>query len=272
MMAFSWLCGIVWALLAHTVFVRAASPLLPSTTYITINPTQTTITLEKPYCLSTAGNAVYLYVMQSGASSNAVINAANNILTTTYSQSTGGSKQPYLAASFAIPSCSSLPDFTNLGDPTKAQSILDSYIVRVGADVTCLTDPNFTGYCNPPLNNSTAYRFKYVYADAGGVAQYQTDWSAPITTNGGKAYSTIDTWPGRRSGGMIVLTSILSVLLFFLLVGFAGTIFAWVTGGPTGVESTAYDTRTSIKAPAKPSSSAEPVYSTTHEYSPHPQA
>lgn len=37
-------------------------------------------------------------------------------------------------------------------------------------------------------------------------------------------YSVIDTWPGRRSGGMIVVTSILGCLPFFLLVGFAGAI------------------------------------------------
>lgn len=37
-------------------------------------------------------------------------------------------------------------------------------------------------------------------------------------------YLAIDTWPGRRSGGMIVITSILGSLPFFLLVGFAGAI------------------------------------------------
>lgn len=37
-------------------------------------------------------------------------------------------------------------------------------------------------------------------------------------------YSAIDTWPGRRSGGMIVITSILGSLPFFLLMGFAGAI------------------------------------------------
>nr|KAF6498477.1 uroplakin 3A [Rousettus aegyptiacus] len=36
--------------------------------------------------------------------------------------------------------------------------------------------------------------------------------------------SAIDTWPGRRSGGMIVITSILGSLPFFLLLGFAGAI------------------------------------------------
>lgn len=37
-------------------------------------------------------------------------------------------------------------------------------------------------------------------------------------------YLAIDTWPGRRSGGMIVITSILGSLPFFLLLGFAGAI------------------------------------------------
>nr|XP_004610625.1 unnamed protein product [Sorex araneus] len=37
-------------------------------------------------------------------------------------------------------------------------------------------------------------------------------------------YAAIDTWPGRRSGGMIVITSILGSLPFLLLVAFTGAV------------------------------------------------
>ncbi|XP_008580993.1 PREDICTED: uroplakin-3a [Galeopterus variegatus] len=46
----------------------------------------------------------------------------------------------------------------------------------------------------------------------------------PVPACGLTPYSSIDTWPGRRSGGMIVITSILGSLPFFLLLGFAGAI------------------------------------------------
>lgn len=49
-------------------------------------------------------------------------------------------------------------------------------------------------------------------------------WSKWLRSSAATPYSAIDTWPGRRSGGMIVITSILGSLPFFLLVGFAGAI------------------------------------------------
>lgn len=47
--------------------------------------------------------------------------------------------------------------------------------------------------------------------------------SGPVSLSA-TPYAAIDTWPGRRSGGMIVVTSILGSLPFFLLVAFAGAI------------------------------------------------
>jgi len=38
----------------------------------------------------------------------------------------------------------------------------------------------------------------------------------------------IDTWPGRRSGGMIVITAVLSVLVFLLLAAFLASVSAAV--------------------------------------------
>ena len=56
---------------------------------------------------------------------------------------------------------------------------------------------------------------------AEGCSVWGSQWArVPLAT----PYSAIDTWPGRRSGGMIVITSILGSLPFFLLVAFAGAI------------------------------------------------
>uniref|UniRef100_A0A8C5WAE8 Uroplakin 3A n=1 Tax=Leptobrachium leishanense TaxID=445787 RepID=A0A8C5WAE8_9ANUR len=267
----SWQYVVLWAYVAHTALVRGESPVLPSTKYISLNPTQTTISLEKPYCSSSTAAMVYLYVVQNGAT-NTAVSDANIILNTTFTSSSGGKSQPYLADKFTNPQCVNFPDLSTLNVSTLVSGVLANYIVRVGGNVDCLTDPNFSGICNPPLQTGTSYRFKYVYANAG-VKQFETDWSPAISTITAKTSSTIDTWPGRRSGGMIVLTSILSVLLFFLLLGFIGMVVASLTvGSSSGGDIKTYDTRISHKAPAVPQASADPVYSTTHEYSPHPEA
>ncbi|PIN97767.1 hypothetical protein AB205_0218770 [Aquarana catesbeiana] len=64
---------------------------------------------------------------------------------------------------------------------------------------------------------------KYAFY-TGSVKTYETDWSPPITTNRGQDPGSIDLWPGGRSGGMIVITSILSVLTFFVLAGLLAAV------------------------------------------------
>uniref|UniRef100_A0A4X1W4R7 Uroplakin 3A n=2 Tax=Sus scrofa TaxID=9823 RepID=A0A4X1W4R7_PIG len=75
-------------------------------------------------------------------------------------------------------------------------------------------------------------------------------------------YSAIDTWPGRRSGGMIVITSILGSLPFFLLVGFAGAIVLSLMdmGGADG-EMT-HDSQ--ITQEAVPKGTSEPSYTSVN--------
>ncbi|KAL6047808.1 hypothetical protein STEG23_034630, partial [Scotinomys teguina] len=152
-------------------------------------------------------------------------NSAGIPLSTTFRQTQGGRSGPYKAAAFDLTPCGDLPSLDAVGDENQASEILNAYLVRVGNNGTCLWDPNFQGLCNPPLSAATEYRFKYVLVNMStGLAQDQTLWSDPIRTNQPTPYSAIDTWPGRRSGGMIVITSILGSLPFFLLVGFAGAI------------------------------------------------
>ena len=58
------------------------------------------------------------------------------------------------------------------------------------------------------------------WEEAGGCSIWRVTSLHPTVA----PYSAIDTWPGRRSGGMIVITSILGSLPFFLLIGCAGAI------------------------------------------------
>ncbi|XP_017706235.1 PREDICTED: uroplakin-3a isoform X1 [Rhinopithecus bieti] len=208
-------------------------PQLASVTFATNNPTLTTVALEKPLCMFDSSEAltgtheVYLYVLvDSAGSRNASVQDSAKIpLDSTFLQTEGGRTGPYKAVAFDLIPCSDLPSLDAVGDVSQASQILNAYLVRVGANRTCLWDPNFQGLCNPPLSAATEYRFKYVLVNMStGLVEDQTPWSDPIRTNQLTPYSAIDTWPGRRSGGMIVITSILGSLPFFLLVGFAGAI------------------------------------------------
>ncbi|KAG6923901.1 uroplakin 3A [Chelydra serpentina] len=161
--------------------------------------------------------------------SSAVTDNSSKPLNTTFQDTNGGQLGPYRAALFNVPNCASPPMLADVVNVKKVSDVLKQYLFRVGDDVTCLYDPNFPGACNPPLAEDTTYRFKYLLVDVvAGVVKDQTLWSDPMKTSKVKQSSTIDTWPGRRSGGMIVITSILSTLMFLLVVGFLASIFVFV--------------------------------------------
>ncbi|NXG65330.1 UPK3A protein, partial [Hemiprocne comata] len=205
----------------------------------TNNPTLTTVTLEKPFCMfdsSLSPNksyVIYLYAMKESASAISFWVTDNNSkpLDSTFQQTSGGQLGPYKAALFDVPNCASPPKLAHVGDVNKVSDVLKQYLFRVGDDATCLYDPNFLAVCNPPLTPDTTYRFKYVLVDSTeGFMKDQTLWSDPIKTRRVKLALKIDTSPGRRSGGMIVITSILSVLMFLLLAGLLASVFSAVMG------------------------------------------
>lgn len=86
-------------------------------------------------------------------------------LSSTFRQTEGGRTGPYKASAFDLTPCSDLPSLDAVGDVSRASEILNAYLVRVGANGTCLSDPNFQGLCNPPLSAATEYR--WVWAAAG---------------------------------------------------------------------------------------------------------
>ncbi|NXM75451.1 UPK3A protein, partial [Serilophus lunatus] len=208
----------------HSLKPQIAAPQLT-----TNNPTLTTVALEKPFCVFDSSlhpnksYIIYLYAMKESASAviSVVTDPSNKPLDSTFQQTRGGQLGPYKAAWFHVPSCASPPRFVDAGDVSKVSGVLKQYLFRVGDDSTCLYDPNFLDVCNPPLTPDTTYRFKYVLIDSTeGIVKDQSLWSDPIRTRRVKLPLRIDTWPGPRSGGMVVITSILSVLMFLLLAGF----------------------------------------------------
>ncbi|XP_030041495.1 uroplakin-3b isoform X2 [Microcaecilia unicolor] len=97
-------------------------------------------------------------------------------------------------------------------------------VLRVGEDTSCVNDLALQD-CNGPLPSSGPYSVKFLVQDPTSKAIIQeTGWSQPITLQRAKDPSHLDTFPGRRSGGMIVITSILSVLLAILLLCFIAAL------------------------------------------------
>ncbi|XP_054325780.2 uroplakin-3a isoform X2 [Pongo pygmaeus] len=78
-------------------------------------------------------------------------------------------------------------------------------------------------------------------------------------------YSTIDTWPGRRSGGMIVITSILGSLPFFLLVGFAGAIVLSLVDMGSSDGETTHDSQITQEAVPKSLGASESSYTSVNQ-------
>ncbi|NXL65853.1 UPK3A protein, partial [Chordeiles acutipennis] len=232
----------------------------------TNNPTLTTIAIEKPFCMFDSSlrpnksYVIYLYAMKESASaiSSLVTDNHGKPLNSTFQQTSGGQLGPYKAASFNVPNCASPPKLADVGDVNEVSGILKQYLFRVGDDVTCLYDPNFLAVCNPPLAPDTTYRFKYVLVDSTeGIMKDQTLWSDPIKTRRVKLPLKIDTWPGRRSGNMIVITSILSVLMFLLLAGLLASVSSAVMGSEVSSGETRGMSQTIQQSEPRPQLSSE---------------
>ncbi|XP_073423771.1 uroplakin-3a [Dendrobates tinctorius] len=246
-----WRCLLVFGVaLLQNDLAHAVAPLLCRSSVCNINPTQNTVTLERPYCFYTkTADKVALYVVMNSAVSQQLA------LASTYFTTNGGSTGPYVADTIANPECAE--------NPTTAD--VERYVYRVGSNVNCFN----SAYCNGPLANNTVYRFKYAFYDAGNGLLFESDWSAPITTKQGVSSTNIDTWPGRRSGGMIVITSILSVLTFFVLAGLVAAIITYFMSPTKELEPTRHESRIGHAVPQSLEGGATAVeggerYSTTN--------
>ncbi|KAM4699022.1 uroplakin-3b-like [Discoglossus pictus] len=191
----------LWLLLASSALTIAdlnVNSYVPQLTLRSMSGkvTATTFVLEQPQCVLTqyGSNNVWLIVANSAATSQITD------LTTLVPYSSFATKGYY----FTLKTIG-----TDYQCPSTDNSIIST--IRVGADSVC-TDT----YCNGPLPNPGPYRVKYVVLN-GNILVGQSQWSGLITLRAGRSPDTIDIWPGKRSGGMIVITSILSLLLAILL-------------------------------------------------------
>ncbi|XP_075707244.1 uroplakin-3b-like [Rhinoderma darwinii] len=85
-------------------------------------------------------------------------------------------------------------------------------MVPVGIEANCST----LSFCNGILTENGPYRVKFVLLNNTNLRQ-ETRWSEKISLRTATSRTSIGTWPGGRSAGMIVIVVILSVLLAILL-------------------------------------------------------
>ncbi|XP_014793877.1 PREDICTED: uroplakin-3a [Calidris pugnax] len=259
---------------ALNVLVKPNQSLKPQVAALqlaTNNPTLTTVALEKPSCVFDSSlypnksYAIYLYAMKELASaiSSLVTTTNNKPLNSMFLQTSRGQLGPYKAATSNAPNCASHPKLMDVRDVNKFSDILKQYLFRVGDDGTCLYDPNFLAVCNAPLAPDTTYRlfpsrFKYVLVGSTeGIMKDQTLWSDPIKTKKVKLPLKIDTWSGRRSGGIIVITLILRVLMFLLLAGLLASVSSAVMGSEDSSAETKHVSQTIQQSEPRPQLSSE---------------
>ncbi|XP_043565169.1 uroplakin-3a-like [Chiloscyllium plagiosum] len=208
----------VWIQSAVSVVVNF-KPEVPLTSDLLIFRTATTITLSKPLCVFPNESVVDVFGVQAN-----VFPLPNEIgsVNRSYQQTEGGATGPYRVASFATPTCTSLP-FMASTDPARIQAEINKYLFRVGNDVQCLNQVNNPPEnCNAPLKANATYRFKYVLRNKStNVIENETLWSDPISLLRVFEPTRLNASPGGRTGGMVVITTILSILLFLLLCAFA---------------------------------------------------
>ncbi|XP_073427621.1 uroplakin-3b-like [Dendrobates tinctorius] len=165
--------------------------------------TATTFILSKPKCIFNSGTTNNVWIV---IANNTVQLSNNNLINKGATYSTFETLGYYhtLTATENSYSCDNIAEY-----------------IQIGTDTSCFD--NFDS-CNKPLTSPGPYRVIFVVMDSTGAFVDKTGWSGPITLRQGKASSVIDTWPGGRSGGMIVITSILSILLATFLVCLIGTL------------------------------------------------
>ncbi|CAN0371965.1 uroplakin-3a-like [Lampetra fluviatilis] len=215
---------------------EGTKPRLVSAAIFPYNPTQSTAILARPICVfpSDPGSVVGVVAAQvgKGYSFSRVLGAVGSRVATG-----AGDRGPYLAGYFPVPPCAQPPPpppvvAGGTGGPSVALALLGMVIFRLGGDAACATgiaDDPAALVCNGPLWNGTAYRVKFALLARNSLFSppaMETPWSDPISTKPVVSVEQIHVWPGKRTGGMVVVTSVLCSILFVLLLALTAALLA----------------------------------------------
>uniref|UniRef100_A0A8C0IL07 Uroplakin 3B n=1 Tax=Chelonoidis abingdonii TaxID=106734 RepID=A0A8C0IL07_CHEAB len=202
-------------LLCCCVTTWLSSKTIPYTPQITAKSlegklTATTFTLDQPICIFdqyvNSTDDIWLVVAFTNVTSH-FKNPTSKIQIPPYQKLSTALHYMTLKTSLAFYPCAE----------NRATSVL-----RVGSDTSCKDDHSLE-YCNGPLPHPGPYRVKFLILDTNG-SKAETRWSQQIMLKQGRKASSIDTWPGRRSGTMVVITSILSSFIGILVILFLCTV------------------------------------------------
>uniref|UniRef100_S4RHN9 Uncharacterized protein n=1 Tax=Petromyzon marinus TaxID=7757 RepID=S4RHN9_PETMA len=211
-----------WMFFFYNCFLQVirgdgTKPRLVSAAIFPYNPTQSTAILARPICVFPESLLGFGFVVFPGYSFSRVLGAVGSRVATG-----AGDRGPYLAGYFPVPPCAQPPPpsvVVGTGGSSVALALLGMVIFRLGGDPACATgiaDDPAALVCNGPLWNGTAYRVKYIYSIHFNSYR-ETPWSDPISTKPVVSVEQIHVWPGKRTGGMVVVTSVLCSILFVLL-------------------------------------------------------
>lgn len=216
---------------------EGTKPRLVSAAIFPYNPTQSTAILARPICVfpSDPGSVVGVVAAQvgKGYSFSRELGAVGSRVATG-----AGDRGPYLAGYFPVPPCAQPPPPPVVvggggsGGPSVALALLGMVIFRLGGDAACATgiaDDPAALVCNGPLWNGTAYRVKFALLARSSLFSppaMETPWSDPISTKPVVSVEQIHVWPGKRTGGMVVVTSVLCSILFVLLLALTAALLA----------------------------------------------
>lgn len=205
----NFLLGSSLCLLMASAQIPSADPefkmAIANTTYYRAANSYSSLTFKIPSCLQRIDPNVDQIMIVASKNTDAI--------TTDTSFPAG----VYVVDKFAVPPC-------NPG------SNMDS-VYRLGANPkslpTCVSAPQpppVIAECNPPLANGTQYSVNAILY-VRQLAVKQLGWSDPASTLSTRfPRDDISLPPGDRSGGMVVITVILTVLMAALIVILVGAI------------------------------------------------
>ncbi|XP_073521497.1 uroplakin-3b-like [Phyllobates terribilis] len=191
------------------------------------NLSDTSFVLDQPNCIFNDFTNINVWVVIALNQSFSALSDSDFGTPVPYSAYKNGSYKYYhtLLVSAGKYPCSNT-------DPTTIK------LIKIGSMSSC-TDSQF---CNGELSNNETYRVRFVLLDNIGVYD-KTQWSGEIKLRKEKQFQGDTFWSSGRSGGMIVLTSILCVLLAILVVAL---IAALATGGQNIYWKRTMDTKSNI--------------------------
>ncbi|OCT88038.1 uroplakin-2 [Xenopus laevis] len=122
----------------------------------------------------------------------------------------------YYTGQMKVPQCRLRRDL----EPVKMNSMRDLGYQVGTENCTEVSGP----FCNQFLQPGTSYWVNFIILDETDTPRAYTGWSEPRTTRQVRCLDAVDLGLSGHSGGMVIITVLLSVSVFLLLLGFMAVV------------------------------------------------